>query len=359
MKFDVPIPAGAEERAHRVAMAAFGERRPTPRRRTYWRPVIAIAAVAAVAGILASPPGRSVIQSIREAVGVKKAERALFSLPAPGRLLVDSADGAWVVEQNGAKRLLGPYREASWSPFGRFVVALRGDELVTMEPDGKVHWTLARPGMQLPVWGGKHADTRIAYLSRRNLRVVAGDGTGDRMRCADSLAQVAPTWQPGSLSVLAFAAAGGRVYVYDTAGCRLVLRTPPGPAPTRLQWSSDGKVLLVAGPAGVRTYDARGRLLRRDHAAAVDATFVGRGHTIATLRASGAVQLGSRTVFRAAGLRQLVSSPDGRWLLLTWPAANQWVFVRANAPHTIRAYSGITRQFGGGRFPELSGWIAK
>src|SRR5438034_20663 len=82
-------------------------------------------AVAALAGVLASPPGRSVIQSIREAVGVKKTQHELFSLPAPGRLLVNSSRGAWVVEQNGSKRLLGPYREASWSPFGRFVVALK------------------------------------------------------------------------------------------------------------------------------------------------------------------------------------------------------------------------------------------
>jgi hypothetical protein len=33
--------------------------------------------------------------------------------------------------------------------------------------------------------------------------------------------------------------------------------------------------------------------------------------------------------------------------------------VRVAAPHTIRAFSGIARQFGGGRFPTVSGWIGK
>lgn len=357
MRLDVPIPPGAEERAHRVAMAAFASHRPSPRRRTYWRPAMAVAAVAALVGVLASPPGRSVIRAIREAVGVKKAQRELFSLPASGRLLVNSAHGAWVVQQNGSKRLLGPYREASWSPFGRFVVGLRGSELVTMEPDGNVHWTLARPELRLPAWGGVHDNTRIAYLSHRNLHVVAGDGTGDAAKCAGGgLALVAPAWQPRSLSVLAFAAADGRVYVFDVTDCRLVLRTEPGPVPAKLQWSSDGKRLLVVGRR-TRVYDLHGRVLASASGVA-DATFVGRSHVVAMVRGAS-VELGASTVFHATGLRQVVSSPDGRWLLLTWPAANQWVFVGVKAPHTIRAFSAIAGQFGGRTFPAVSGWIGK
>jgi hypothetical protein len=354
VRFDVPIPPGAEERAHEVAMAAFASHRPAAPRRTYWRPAIAIAVVAAVAAVLATPPGRSVIHAIREAVGVKKAQRELFSLPAPGRLLVQSARGPWVVEQNGSKRLLGPYQEASWSPFGRFVVARRGNELVTMEPDGNVHWTLARTGLRLPAWGGKHDDTRIAYLSRGNLRVVAGDSSGDAARCADSVAAVAPAWRPGSLSILAFAASG-RVAVYDVTTCRRrLLRTTP--TPTKLQWSSDGKLLLALSASGVRVYDLRGRVVARAQRVA-DATLIGR--QLVTLGENGDVRVGTRVVFHAAGLRRVVASPDGRWLLLAWPTADQWVFVRVAAPHTIRAFSGITRQFGGGRFPTVSGWIGK
>lgn len=355
MKLDVPIPTGAEERAHRVAMAAFASHRPTPRRRNYWRPAIAIAAVAGAVGVLASPPGRSVIHAIREAVGVKNAQKELFSLPAPGRLLVNSTRGAWVVEQNGSKRLLGPYREASWSPFGRFVVALKGSELVTMEPNGHVHWTLARPGLQLPAWGGQHDNTRIAYLSRHNLHVVAGDSTGDSMRCADNVAPVAPVWQPGSLSVLAFAASD-RVLVYDITTCRRLF-VHQTPTPRKLQWSSDGTLLLVVSGIGADVYDLHGHVVAE--VGADDATFIGRTNRIVELKAGNVLGLGFGTAFHAVGLRQIVSSPDGRWLLLTWPAANQWVFVRVQAPHTIRAYSGIKQQFGTGKFPVVAGWVGK
>jgi hypothetical protein len=356
VKLEAPIPPGAEERAHRVVMAAFAERRPAPGRRSYLRPAIAVAAVAVVAGVLASPPGRSVIRSIREAVGVENAQHELFSLPAPGRLLVNSPRGAWVVEQDGSKRRLGPYREASWSPFGRFVVARRGNELVTMEPDGKVHWTLARPGLRLPAWGGKHDDTRIAYSTRGNLHVVAGDGTGDHTRCADAVAPVTPAWRPGSLSVIAFAAAPGPLQVYDVATCRLLFRR--GSTPTKLQWSADGKLLLAITGTGLDVYDAGGRVVA-ESAGVDDATFVGRTHRVAVLRNGSVLVLGSRPLFRASGLRQIVSSPDGRRLLLTWPAADQWVFVGVDGPPAIRAVSGITRQFGGGAFPTVSGWIGK
>ena len=369
MRLDVPIPPGAEERAHEVAMAAFASHRPAPRKRSYWRPVLVVAVVAAAAGVLASPPGRSVIHAIREAVGVKKAQHELFSLPSPGRLLVNSAHGAWVVDQNGSKRLLGPYREASWSPFGRFVVALKGSELVTMEPNGNLHWTLSRPGLQLPAWGGLHGDTRIAFLSRRNLHVVAGDGTGDRMRCADSVAQIAPVWQPGSLSVLAFASLDGRAQVYDVSTCRLVLRTPPGPAPSKLQWSSDGKLLLALSPFSLRVYDLRGHVVARedpsDGTYDADAAFLPGTHEVAVVRLHGAqadVSLldSGRILFHVVGgLRQVIPSPDGHWLLLTSPIADQWIFVRLGGAHAIRAFSGIERQFGGGKFPTVSGWVGK
>ena len=65
------------------------------------------------------------LDEIREVVGVEESAPALFSLPASGQLLVTADSGAWVVDEDGSKRLLGGYREASWSPFGRFVVASR------------------------------------------------------------------------------------------------------------------------------------------------------------------------------------------------------------------------------------------
>ena len=358
MRLDVPIPPGAEERAHEVAMAAFASHRPTSPRRTYWRPAIAIAVVAAVAAVLATPPGRSVIHAIREAVGVKKAQRELFSLPAPGRLLVQSERGPWVVEQNGSKRLLGPYQEASWSPFGRFVAARRGIELVTMEPDGNVHWTLARPGLRSPHWGGLRTDTRIAYAARDGLRVVAGDSTGDRLVAPAERGPFA--WRPGHLAQLAYVS-GSEVRLQDTDSGHALWRTKRGSNQPvrRLAWSTDGTRLLIVAAHGLLVLDDTGHVLARVPGSFLDATFVGPSAGLAVLTPGGDVRVGATLLFHAAGLRELVSSPEGRWLLATWPAAKQWVFVRVAAPHTIRAYSGITRQLGGGGFPTVSGWIDK
>ena len=98
------------------------------------RLALAVAVVVAALAAVLSSPGRAVLDEVREAVGVERAQPALFSLPAPGRLLVASDAGVWVVQEDGSKRLLGPYREASWSPFGRFVVAARENELAALEP---------------------------------------------------------------------------------------------------------------------------------------------------------------------------------------------------------------------------------
>lgn len=356
MNLEVPIPAGAEERGRRVVMAAYASHPPAPRKRTYWRPAIAIAVVAAFAGILASPPGRSVINSIRETIGVKKAQRELFSVPAPGRLLVQSPRGAWVVQQDGSKRLLGPYRAASWSPFGRFVVAARANELVALEPNGTVHWTLARPGVRSPRWGGLRTDTRIAYDSRAGLRVVAGDSSGDRLLLR---AQHGPfAWRPGRLAQLAYVNAS-EVRLEDTDSGRVLWRARRGSNEPvrRIVWSADGTRLLVVAAHELRVLDDHGQVVARVPGSFLDATFVGATPGLAVLTTRGDVRVESTLLFHATGLRELVSSPDGRWLLATWPGANQWVFVRTAAPHSIRAYAGIAHQFGGGSFPLVSGWI--
>src|SRR5262249_49810709 len=150
---------------------------------------------------------------LRKTVGVERAEPALFSLPTQGRMLVASDAGVWVVQADGSKRLLGPYREASWSPFGRFVVAARENELAALEPDGNVRWTLARRGARSPRWGGTKTDTRIAYVDRTGLRVVAGDGTNDHLIVPGYRGPLG--WRPGTGFVLAYANRPGRVTLYD------------------------------------------------------------------------------------------------------------------------------------------------
>ena len=311
MKLDtVSPPEGAEERSWQVVRAAYEERTPAPRERKAWRPVLVLAAVAVVAGAVASPPGQAVLDSIREAVGIERAQPALFSLPAPGQLLVESADGVWVVQADGSKRRLGDWREASWSPFGRFVVVARANELAALEPDGDVRWSLARPRVRFPRWAGDRIDTRIAYLSGSSLRVVAGDGTDDRL-LRRNVAAVAPAWLPGEGFRLAYTDRAGRTVVVDADTGR-VLRGGAVPAPA------------------------------------------------ATIRRRGAaseVVAEGRVVFRGTGeFRDAARTPDGRWLLVTWPTADQWVFVRLSGRRKIVAVSGITEQFGGGAFPRIAGW---
>jgi hypothetical protein len=306
----IPLPEGSEERVWQVVRAAYEGRTPAPRERKVWRPVVVLAAAAVAAAAVASPPGQAVLDSIREAVGIERAQPALFSLPAPGRLLVESADGVWVVWADGSKRRLGDWREASWSPFGRFVVVARVNELAALEPDGDVRWSLARPKVRFPRWAGDRIDTRIAYLSGTSLRVVAGDGTDDRL-LRRSVAPVPPTWLPGAGFRLAYTDRSGRAVVVD---------------------ADTGRVLPdAAAPAPDDVIRKRG--------------------------AASEVVAGGRVVFRGTGeFRDVARSPDGRWLLVTWPTADQWVFVRTAGQRRIEAVSGITRQFGGGTFPRISGW---
>jgi hypothetical protein len=303
----------ARERTWTVLRAAFDEREPVERRRRMVRPVVVVAVVAAVLAAVLTPPGRAVLDEIRETVGIERAQPALFSLPAPGRLLVASDAGVWVVREDGSKRLLGPYREASWSPFGRFVVAARENELAALEPDGGVRWTLARPGVRSPRWTGTETDTRIAYVDDTGLRVVAGDGTGDRLLVARYRGPFA--WRPGKGFVLAYAVRPGRVTLYDVAAGRVVKRSAPG----RVEAGDDLAALRRRGTASE-------------------------------------LVAGGRVVFRTPGrLEGVLSSPDGRWLIAGWPAADQWVFVRSDGS-AIRAVANVSEQFRSRTLPRGEGW---
>jgi hypothetical protein len=368
-RVEIPGEEDAQARAWAVVGSAFEERVPTPRP-SHWPRVAAIAiALAAVLASAFSPPGQAVIDEIREVVGVERAERALFSLPTDGRLLVASDTGIWVVQPDGSRRLLGGYREASWSPFGRFVVATRRDELAALEPDGDVRWTLPRPGARSPRWAGTEADTRIAYVDRTGIRVVAGDGTGDRLLVRAGSGPIA--WRPGIARELALASAR-ELRVIDVESGRTLWRSRlRGPRPTSLSWSADGSRLLVSSPAGVRVYGARGALpfeLGPGASAVRAAALAPDGRSVAyaqetdtgsqlwivpRIRPDGSA---ARRLFAGAGaFDSLAWSPDGRWLLVSWPAADQWLFIRANG-RGVRAVSNISEQFRSRSFPRFEGW---
>ena len=362
---EIPGETEARRRAWSVVFVSFADRQPVERPSRRLRVALAVAIVATALAAVLSPPGQAVLDEIRQTVGIDRAQPALFSLPSPGQLLVASDAGIWVVQENGSKRLLGPYREASWSPFGRFVVAARENELAALESAGDVRWTLSRPGVRFPRWTGTERDTRIAYVDRTGIRVVAGDGTGDRLVVPGARGPIA--WQPRAGFVLAFADPRGRVLLIDTGSADVLWRGNRDGRVVALEWSSDGRRLVALRTQArddISVYTARGALFTGFRAlrGAVSAVAVEpQSHEQAVaVVTNGRSQLLMPGVRRSAlsgpgALEQLAWSPDGRWLLVGWPSADQWVFVRADG-NRIRAVSNVAEQFRSGSFPRVEGW---
>ena len=354
-----PAPGEREagERSWDVVRAAFDERIPAPHRRD-WRPLVAVAVAIAVLAAAFSPPGLAVLGSIRDAVrGEKNAKPALFSLPAGGRLLVESERGVWVVQRDGSKRLLDGYHDAVWSPHGLYIAGVNGGELRALEPNGTVHWSLGRQGpIRNPRWS--FDGFRIAYFAGNSLRVVNGDGTGDHRLARD--VQPGPSaWQPGR-HVLAYVNRAGNIQIanVDTRGRSSTVRTAG--APRQLAWTSDGLRFLAVEEHALEVFWQRGpRIggLDRGSARVVAASIAPDGKHYAFIETRGArssLQLTgvlggpTRPIFGGAGsFRSVVWSPDGRWLLLDWESADQWLFIRTPVKRLV-AVSNIGANFGAG-----------
>jgi hypothetical protein len=368
-----PDEIGAERRAWALVRTAFTEREPVKRSRNLVRPVLVIAFVLALIGAVVNPP---VLEAIRNALGKDREKtvfrQALFSLPTGGRLLVNSERGPWVVKPGGGRRLLGSYRDASWSPHGLFVTALGPHEVVALEPNGNVRWKLARTGkLASPRWSQEVAgSTRIAYLRSGTLRVVAGNDTGDRL-LSPSAARVAPAWRPGASFVLAYVPPNGQVRVVDADSEQLLWHSGALPSPLALTWSADSTKLLALLPHSVVVFGREGKRLgaARLPARAVTAAFKPGSHRFGVVvhydgaQRSAVVVLGAddlrvkpRLVFAADGnFTDLAWSPDGRWALIGWPSADAFMFVGPGGEQKLVAPIG--NQFSSGQ-PASAGFPA-
>lgn len=371
--------AAAEERAWRVLAAAEAPAaRPLRTRRTRrTRRVVQVGLALALIALVVSPAGASVRHWVAERIepGAPHATPVLSSLPGDGSLLVDSAQGPWVVHPDGSKRLLGDYAEASWSPHGLFAVVTEGHELTAVEPDGTVRWSLTRPGrVKFGRWNGPDG-FRIAYLEFRELRVVDGDGSGDR-QIARGVEPIAPAWRPGPEHELAFATGRGAVVTVDADSGAKVFGRPREPGVSRvtsLQWAGDR--LLVTRLDRVQLLDAQGLPVwtwtppSGSHVRA--ATLAPGGDRVAIVTGEGSSSRvllvtprhRSRVLFAGPGHFAAPRwSPDGRWLLLPWPSADQWLFLQpAGRAAKLHAVAHVAEQFspgeaGAARFPEVAGW---
>jgi WD40 repeat protein len=364
---DLPLPdeAEAEERSWEVVRTAYAER--TPVRPTYRARRFALAAAvgAVLLAIGLSPAGAEMTDWVRDVVGEEDAKPELTSLPTGGELLVE-ADGVWIVRADGSQRRLGDYDEASWSPNGLFVVATDQSFLYALDPAGEVRWKVPARNAHDPRWGGTDDDTRIAYRSEGDLWVVAGDGTDKRL-IARNVAPAAPVWRPlvpeeklqgAPESVEAISpphllsyVAHGRPHTVDVDTARRVRTTKADfkrlSAPS--VGSSDGQATSPDGRRVARIlYDrSGGAIVRLDMSGRKPQTiFSGPGH-----------------------LTGPSWSPDGRWILIGWREANQWLFIRTDhvcldrpdRPGCLKAIGDIPDQFesgdDGAAFPRVSGWI--
>jgi hypothetical protein len=380
-----PVPGEQEagRRAWEVVRSSYASRERVPWMERHSRLVLVLAAAAALGVAAVTPPGQAVVDRVRDEVaGRTPSEPALVRLPARGRLLVVSDLGAWVVQQDGSKRLLGDYDDASWSPRGLFVVAAQDERLVTVESQsGDVRWSLSRTEpIRDPRWSGGGLDTRIAYRAGSSLHVVAGDGSPDALLATD-VAPVAPAWKANS-HVLAFAShRDGRVHVVDVDARRELWTTPRIAGIRRITFSPDGH-LVVLTAREIRLYGAGRRILfekvGRQHLLLDVAVAPGGGVVFAdydrianatdlvrsSCFTSGACLLIPNTqLFRGAGrIENLTISPNGRWLLAGWPDADQLLFFRLPRVGKVVAVNDVRREFEPGastprEFPRPAGWV--
>jgi hypothetical protein len=402
----IPVPADAEERGRRIVEAAFSQRpaeeRAQAERRLPSLPRLALGLGLATlsAALLLSPAGAAVRDWVDEAVsnGAPPPEPTLARVPGGGKLLVQTGEGPVVVQPDGSRRLLGDYEAASWSPHGLFVVAARGRTLSALEPDGTPRWSItAAKRVAAPSWSP--SGERIAYRSGFDLRVVAGDGTEDRLLAGStaagtapdariSPAYVPPAWSPTGEDALAYVTGAARLRILDSETGAVLAAAPALRRIAWMDWAAGGRKILEAsrGTVRLRTVWRAGhpsrpalgkprRLPLPPGATVNDVALAPQGSVVAVSvtywRKHGTYSevlifrpdRGPKTLLSVPGsLWQVEWSPDGKRLLVAWPGANQWLFLPLGHGRGS-AIANISRAIApSGRptsFPRLEGWCCR
>lgn len=412
----VPERTDAEERGRRVVTAAFEQRRAgrfsvpggrkgAPRERggrvpSLPRLALGLALTTLLAALLLSPAGAAVRDWVGDTftTSTPRPEPTLARVPGGGRLLVQTGEGPVVVQPDGSRRLLGDYEGATWSPHGLFVAAVKKRSLSALEPDGTPRWSVtAAQRVAVPRWSP--SGERIAYRSGFDLRVIAGDGTEDRLLAGStaagtspdarvSPAYVPPAWSPTGEDALAYVTGAGRLRILDSETGAVLAAAPTLQRITWMDWADGGRKILEASPGALRLRpiwraghpsrpalgNAHGLPLPpgatvNDAALAPQSPLVAA--SITHWRKHGTYSevivfrpgQGERTLLSVPGsLGQVEWSPDGRRLLVAWPGANQWLFLPLGRGKG-RAIANISRAIApSGRptsFPFIEGWCCQ
>ncbi len=385
---EAPGEGQAEERGWQVVREAFAERETAPRRvGSRPRAALALIGVGVMTAFALSPAGADVREWIADAieVGEEDARPVLGSLPAPGSVLVESREGVWVLHEDGSRRRLGDYEHATWSASGLYIGASGGRELFALTPQGVERWRIVAPEPIRSLDWSSDEGYRVAYVAGRDLHVVAGDGTGD-VTLDDPVGARAIAWRPETsptraVHQLAYVDASNQVTVLDTDSGQVRWRSQEIAAPVEsLQWAEDGNRLLVIAEEFALTFEGDGTTAFKGPIAGgfSEATLAPDGETVAVvwpakgrgteLRLLPAQPEGARErviyssppTSGSSTFGAPTFSPDGEWILLPWPEADQWLFIRI-ADRRVVPIGDISRQLdangrGPGAFPEVAGW---
>ena len=215
--------------------------------------------------------------------------------------------------------------------------------------------------MRTPSWTGSATDTRIAFVTDSRLHVVGGDGRGDiDAGGMPAPNDVAPAWRPHRPFELAYVDTRGRVRAFAVTGPGISWTSAPIPTGRQLVWAPDGsRLLVVASDRLVSLRGSDGRATERSIPGLTAAAFAPDGRLAIARTRGNRSELLVGGVVRFSGtaaIGELAWSPDGRWLLLSLPEADQLVFVRARGRYALRAVAQVKGQFRSRSFPAIRGW---